>query len=240
MKAVIMAAGLGTRLRPLTDTTPKPMLLVAGRPILEYTFDALPDAIDEVVLVVGYLQDQIRAHFGETWRGRRVQYVSQAELCGSGAAVSLCRDALAAGGSPVPRFLVLNGDDLYAKPDLTALVAHDHAMLASRTAAPGRFGALEADADGRLVRIIQASRVEAGALINAGAYVTDDAFFGLPLVAISATEYGLPQTMVQLVASRPVAIVEARFWMPIGRPDELARAEQLLAARRDTIAHWLP
>ncbi len=64
MQCVILAAGKGTRLRPLTDNTPKPLVPVAGKPLIDHTIDALPSAIDELILVVGYLGDQLRAHFG--------------------------------------------------------------------------------------------------------------------------------------------------------------------------------
>src|SRR5688572_19932255 len=94
MQAVIMAAGLGTRLRPHTLTTPKPMLSVAGRPILEWTFASLPPEVDEVVLVVNYLKDKIVGHFGDSWQGRKISYVEQTELRGTGDALSRCRAIL--------------------------------------------------------------------------------------------------------------------------------------------------
>ncbi len=64
-------------MRPLTDTMPKPMVPLLGRPILEYTIDFLPSIIDEVIIVVGYRADAITAHFGESWKGRRIRYVTQ-------------------------------------------------------------------------------------------------------------------------------------------------------------------
>lgn len=75
MRAVILAAGEGKRMRPLTEKIPKPMLQVLGRPLLEHIFDSLPDAVDEVILGIGYLGGQIKAHFGSSFGGCKIRYV---------------------------------------------------------------------------------------------------------------------------------------------------------------------
>ena len=69
MQAVILAAGVGKRLKPLTDDLPKPMVRVNGRPILEYTLSILPKEIDEVILIVGYLKEKIIEYFGDSFKG---------------------------------------------------------------------------------------------------------------------------------------------------------------------------
>lgn len=221
-----MAAGLGTRLRPHTLETPKPMLLVAGRPILERTMAILPPEVDEVVLVVGYLKEKIAAHFGDRWDGRRIVYVEQTELKGTGHAVHLCRDVLA------DRFVVLNGDDLYAAEDVSAVALHDLAVLAKETDVSGRFGAFRTDDRGNMIDIIEGADVEPGGLVNAGLYALDRRFFGYPLVPIKGgAEFGLPQTLVSMAKDHPVAVVRASFWMPIGIPEDLAKASAVLEAR---------
>ena len=75
MQCVILAAGKGERMRPLTNDRPKPLVLVLGRPLLEHIIEALPAAIDEIILVVGYRGEQIQKHFGTEYGGRRVHYV---------------------------------------------------------------------------------------------------------------------------------------------------------------------
>ena len=65
MKAVILAAGEGVRMRPLTNNCPKPMIKILGKPILHHIIDALPDEVNEIILVVGYLGDQIENYFGK-------------------------------------------------------------------------------------------------------------------------------------------------------------------------------
>ncbi len=222
-QAVIMAAGLGTRLRPYTLDTPKPLLAVAGRPILEWNMEKLPAGIDEVVLVVGYLQEKIRAHFGPAWRGRKISYVEQRDLSGTGDALSLCRPYLD------ERFLVMNGDDLYAAPDIAALAGHRLAILAKACEVPGRYGAFRTDAVGRLIDIIEGGQVPAGGLVNAGLYALDRRFFDYPLVPIKdGKEFGLPQTLVSMAQDHPIAVVPASFWLPIGYPEDLAKAAEYL------------
>ena len=68
MKAIILAAGKGTRLRPLTETTPKPLLKIANKPILEYNLDALSGLITEALIVVGYKKEMIMEYFGTSYK----------------------------------------------------------------------------------------------------------------------------------------------------------------------------
>ena len=91
MQAVILAAGRGTRMGGLTDTVPKPLLLVAGKSLLAHKLDALPSEVHEVIFVIGYQGQMIREEFGSEYGGRRVQYVEQEELNGTMGAVSLAK-----------------------------------------------------------------------------------------------------------------------------------------------------
>src|SRR6266487_3045164 len=107
MDAIILAAGLGTRLRPHTLTIPKPLLPIRGRPILDWTLGALPPAVDRVLVVVNYLAEQIEA-FLRTQQGfAECRAVRQEQPRGTGDALRTCRAQLRS-----ERFLVLNGDDL--------------------------------------------------------------------------------------------------------------------------------
>src|SRR4051812_46765783 len=108
MDAIILAAGLGTRLRPHTLTTPKPMLPVRGRPILDWALGALPPAIDRVIVVVHYLADQVEAYLHSQTRFPEWATVLQEQPRGTGDAVRACRDKIRS-----DQLLVVNGDDLY-------------------------------------------------------------------------------------------------------------------------------
>src|SRR4051812_31198539 len=91
MDAIILAAGLGTRLRPHTLTTPKPLLPVRGRPILDWTLGALPPAIDRVIVVVNYLAEQIEQYLAQQKHFASWQIVRQEQPRGTGDALRSCR-----------------------------------------------------------------------------------------------------------------------------------------------------
>lgn len=220
MKAVIFAAGLGTRLRPLTDTTPKPMIEVGGKPILQHTIEALPEAVSEIVIVVGYLSQAICVRFEND---ARIRCVDQTELRGTYDALLRAKPFL-----DDERFLALNGDDLYTKEDLERLVAAEpFAMLAHRVPAPNPYSHLES-ADGHLTKIVPNKEVAGlGAHeVYVGACLLDARFFDLEPAALPSGEFGLPQTLAKHLDKNPVRLIESKFWMPVGTPEELEAARR--------------
>ncbi|MDP2587661.1 MAG: nucleotidyltransferase family protein [bacterium] len=232
MDAVILAAGLGTRLRPLTLERPKPMLIIAGKPIIEHSIKMLPPQIDRVVLVVNYLAEQIEQHVGQSFAGRSITYVHQEELGGSGAALSAAQYAL----RPGQKFLVLMGDDLYSGEDLQEMVRHTNAILVKEVAGPGRFGTVELDATGMVSAIREAGDGSPlpPYLINCGAYTLDHQYFLLPARLTPKREVGLPQTMTQLAhlsaskgGPKRITAVRAKEWNSIGTPEEFALVKAL-------------
>ncbi len=212
MQAVILAAGKGLRLRPFTDNHPKPLVPVAGKPLLHYTLEALPDCITEIIIVVGYLGEQIREAIGDNWHGRPVRYVEQPELKGTGDALCQARNLVE------NKFLALNGDDIYDKVDLTELTQHNYSILAQQGNQTSQFGLAES-ADGHLTSFDPSST-----LINSGAYFLNQDFFADPLATVSVhdhLEYSLPHTLVALAAKHPVMIVKAKHWLQVGTPEQL-------------------
>ncbi|WKZ29033.1 MAG: sugar phosphate nucleotidyltransferase [Patescibacteria group bacterium] len=220
MKAVIFAAGLGTRLRPLTDTIPKPMIEIGGKPILQHTIEALPETVSEIVIVVGYLSQAICMRFENT---ARVRCVDQTDLRGTYDALLRAKPFLDA-----EPFLALNGDDLYAREDLERLAAaKPFAMLAHRVPAPNPYSHLES-ADGFLKKIVPNKDVvglEAHE-VYVGACLLDARFFDLEPAALPNGEFGLPQTLAKHLDKNPVQLIESKFWMPVGTPDELEAARR--------------
>ncbi len=206
----------------LTEHTPKPMLPIRGIPKLVYTLRALPSEITEVIFVIGYLGDQIREYFGKSWGGKRIVYVEQENLDGTGGAICLVKDLVRG------KFLVINGDDLYLREDLDRLMDYDLAVLACEVEDATPFGVLQIDASGKLLSIVERPHDGTVKLVNTGAYMLSEYFFHYPLVSISDTEYGLPQTLVSMRSDFDIAVEQTKTWLPIGTPEALAEAERMI------------
>ena len=164
MKAMILAAGLGVRLRPLTDRTPKPLLPIAGRPLLVWNLLLLQrHGITDVLINLHHLGDQIVQAIGDGTRfGLRVAYSHEPELQGTGGGIRQAAPFLKDGP-----FLVLNGDTLSAC-DLTGLIAAHRAGKALATLAlredpeATRWGPVTVDAGSRILQINGKPPLQAG------------------------------------------------------------------------------
>lgn len=228
-----MCAGLGTRLRPLTNTVPKPLVPIHGKGSLERTLDILPPEITRVILVVGYLADVLKERIGNASKDRPVLYVTQDPLDGTGGCL---RQVKAQVPDLSDRFLVIYGDDLYAAQDLAALVVVPRAVLVL-----GRITEHEGDTkdawkltpDGRIAGLFRPAVGET-AFLNPGAYCLDHHWFETDPVLVpgKTTEWSLPHAIPQLIERGfDIKAIPATFWMPVGTPEELAAAEAAIAAR---------
>ena len=222
MQCIILAAGRGTRMKELTTNTPKPMVRIFGKPLLEHKMDMLPDCVDEIVLIIGYFGNQIKEYFGFEWKGRKISYVFQKNLNGTGGAIFEAKDCLR------QKFLVTMGDDLYGTEDLALLAKNDNALLAKISDIPFSSGVLRTDMDGNLLEIIEKTEIPELGMINTGAYALTSDIFDYEPVQISATELGLPQTIARMSKDRHVKIQLATSWLQVGRPEDLPKAEDFL------------
>jgi NDP-sugar pyrophosphorylase family protein len=222
MDAVIMAAGLGTRLRPHTLGTPKPLLPVCGRPILDWSLGALPASVDRVLVVVSYLAEQIEAYLRTQKHFADWQTVTQEQPRGTGDAFRCCRPHLRS-----EHFLVLNGDDLYGAADLEKLARCQAGLLVQGVDDPRRFGIAFLKPDGTLQRLAEKEVFEGRHLANTGAYLFPRAVFETgELKPSERGEYEITDYVSALAARVPVQVVEAGFWLPIGDVEAWQRAEK--------------
>jgi len=224
MQAVILAAGKGVRMQPLTYDVPKPMIKVAGKNLLEHKLDQLPADIDEVIIVVGYLGEQIINYFGAEFNSRKITYVKQPELSGTGKALWLARDFIKG------KFISLMGDDIYAREDMEKCLAHDWAMLAQVKQGPTRGGRIILRPDGHLQEIIEGEHNhEREHLMNIGLFVLQPEIFNYELVKIpNREEWGLPQTIVRAAQDFDVKIVPASFWLQLTDVNDVRNVEEIL------------
>ncbi len=232
-EAVVLAAGEGTRLRPLTRNRPKPMLPAANRPILEYVFDGLIDAgITRICTVVGYKHDRVQNHFGSTYRDIPIEYIHQDKQLGSGDAL------LQAGGAVDGAFLAVNGDQIVTPQiiaDVLDEVESDGDAIAKlavlKRESIGEYGVIELDGD-RVTSIIEKPRDDVSHLLNAGVYAFSDEIFDV-LEATDRTngELELPDAISALLESNQIirAVTTDGLWIDATYPwDLLALAREVL------------
>jgi bifunctional UDP-N-acetylglucosamine pyrophosphorylase/glucosamine-1-phosphate N-acetyltransferase len=222
MDAIILAAGLGTRLRPHTLSTPKPLLPIKGRPILDWSLGTLPAAVDRVLVVVHYLAEQIEAYLGRQQHFRHWEAVRQEVPRGTGDALRSCRERLRS-----DRFLVLNGDDLYGAADLAALARCPAGVLVHPVDEPRRFGIAFLKADGSLEKLVEKPDLDGRQLANTGAYVFPRTVFDTELQVSSRGEYEITDYVSALAREQAVAAVETKFWLPIGTLEVWQAAQQM-------------
>jgi UDP-N-acetylglucosamine diphosphorylase / glucose-1-phosphate thymidylyltransferase / UDP-N-acetylgalactosamine diphosphorylase / glucosamine-1-phosphate N-acetyltransferase / galactosamine-1-phosphate N-acetyltransferase len=224
MKAVILAAGEGKRLRPLTNKIPKPMVKVGGKPILEYTLTILPKEITEVVLVVGYRKEAIQDYFGDSFGGRKIIYVEQPEMKGTGDALLHAQPFL-----DHEPFLLLYADDLYHPEDIAACVKGDARILVKEHQRPERFGVCRIEEDGRVVEILEKRENPPSNLVNIGVYYLTSRIFEFPPTFSEVHgEYFFTEQLSAMAQEYPIYVERARFWHPIGYPEDLPGAEHFI------------
>lgn len=224
MKALIFAAGRGVRMQPLTDGTPKPMLRVAGKPLLEHIIASLPEEITELVIVVGYKGGAIRDYFGGEWQGRRITYLEQQEQLGTGHALMLAKELLA----PGEKFLVVYADDLRDKDSLVRGLAHEHAIFVKAMDKPLQFGTVVADESGRISDLEEKAEHPKSNLVVTGAYVLTTKIFDYPPSLEKNGEYYINSMLRGLMRDAAVYAAETAVWIPIGFPKDLEAAEEYI------------
>ena len=221
MEAVIMAAGLGTRLRPHTEKVPKPLLPVQGRPILDWIIAALPKNVDRLVVVVNYLAEQIEEYLGQQKHVTTWVTVRQEVPRGTGDAFRSCFPQLKGN-----KFLVMNADDLFAAADLEILCQHDAGLLVHPVTTPKQFGIAFRKPDGTLEKLVEKPDLEGTQLANVGVYLFPKEVKQLELQLSPRGEYEITDYVSQLAERGKVHVVPANFWLPIGTIEAWQNAQQ--------------
>ena len=228
MKAIILAAGKGTRFGELTKTTPKALIKVSGpgrsgKPIIEYTLEALPSRIKEVYLVIGHLGKKIKEYVDDNHKDLKIKYIELKNLTGTATAVFKAKKYLGK-----EKFLVLYGDDLYSKKELEKLILFPWAFGLAKTIPPSpKYLNLVLDSKKYIIQALYPTEKEmrTGILVSTGAYVMDSRIFKYKPVKLSNGEYGLPQTMLAAAKRIPIKGVVMKNWLQINSPEDIRRAK---------------
>jgi NDP-sugar pyrophosphorylase family protein len=237
MKAVILAGGEGTRLRPLTLSVPKPVVPVVDRPFLRHQIDLLARAgVREIIFSVAYHPEKVEAVFGDgNALGVKIRYAVEKTPLGTGGAVKNAESLLD------ERTVVLNGDIL-ADFDLASILARHEAQGAAASivltpvANPSAYGVVETDLDGRVLRFVEKpppDQIRANT-INAGVYVLETRVLELmpPGVKHSIERQFFPALLER--GDKVLGPVHEGYWIDIGTP------MKYLQVHRDILAGRFP
>lgn len=228
MKAIVLAGGLGTRMRPLTFAVPKTLLAVCEKPILQLIIEQLKDAgFDEIHVATGYLAELIRAFCGDGSRfGVRVEYLHESQPLGTAGPVSLLRDRVAR-----DEFILLMNGDIVTKLDFAAFLrfaqqrAHDLTVGYVHHKYQSPFGVLTIDEHEEITGIVEKPEVDyciSGGIYalkgTALAYVPDNQFFTVPDLIERLRANG-----------RSVSAYHIReFWRGVENPNHIVEAREAL------------
>lgn len=223
-EAIILAGGMGTRLKSVITDIPKPMAPVANRPFLEIILDNLKDqGVEHIVLAVGYKYEVIAEYFGNTYKDIEIDYAIEEEPLGTGGAVSFAMEKI-----KEDSFLMLNGDTLF-DVDLNKFCSfHEHhksdLSIALKTVSnQDRYGLVEIDSNNRVSKFLEKQFISEG-LINGGIYATSSSFIkslSLPM------KYSWEKEVLelQIKESRIYGYSTNSYFIDIGIPQDYSKAQ---------------
>lgn len=231
MKGVVLAAGKGERLRPLTDDRPKVMLKVANRPIIEYVLENLDPFVDEFVVVVRYEKEKLIRGLGDEFNGKPITYVDQLPGEGTAKAIESARELIDG-----EEFMVANGDIYFEMEGVKELLAAfrrekaDAALLVKEFDDLGHFGKVEVQ--GNLVSAVREKPGNVPGYANLGLYIfKPDVFEFLQKTEISERgEYEITDTINLMIrkGKRVAYAIYSGYWNDVGRPWNLLELNEYL------------
>ena len=225
MQAIILAAGEGKRMRPLTYTRPKVMLPIANKPILEHLIIELRKAgIRDVVLVIGYKGEVIRKYFGDGKKfGVNISYVSQSKQLGTA-------DALRCAAHLIEDdFIMLNGDNIIGHEDISKIIENEMAIGVVEVENPKDFGVVEVE-NGLIKNIIEKPENPTSNLVNAGIYhFNREILRFLEKTPLSKRgEYEITDTIRLAIKHIKFKAIKINNWIDVGYPWDLLKANEFL------------
>ena len=225
MRAILLAAGLGTRLRPLTDSTPKCLVPIKGKPLLDIWCEGLIGAGIEIVLVnLHYKSDVVKEHLATARYADSVVTVFEPTLLGTAGTLIKNRDFF--GGDDG---ILLHADN-YSEASISDLIeAHQHrpkrcdlTMLAFRTSTPETCGVLEIDAENVLLAMHEKSKQDHGNLANAAVYVLSK-----KLISELTDETDFSNQVIPRYFGKALVVETRETFIDIGNPESFAQAQKV-------------
>lgn len=227
MKAIILAAGSGVRMHPLTLHTPKSLLVIGGKTILEHIFESLTLDIDEVYIVIKYLGDHIRGFLKGKFLDKKIYFVEGSE---KGSAYSLL--AVKPFVEPEESFMIINGDDLPTKQEIQDCLRYTNCILVCQSDSPESCGIIQLNDNGTIRHIIEKpihslSRAAVGGVI----VVTGKILDYQPESSRLNGEFFVTSLLNQYIEDQPVYPVYTGACRQFSSPEDIKQIEDMLKKR---------
>jgi dTDP-glucose pyrophosphorylase len=224
MKAVILAAGKGTRMLPITMKKPKPLVKVAGKPFIEHLISNLKSAgYKDIGMVVGYKKEMIEEFIKSN--GFNCTLIEQKEQNGTGSAVKVCEEF--ADGED---FIVVSGDNLYSPADLKKVGEMKGNCVSVVKGDTAMYGAVVKD-NGYLKKIVEKPEEYVSSMINVGLYkFTPKVFEALSRIKLSPRgELELTDAINLLAKDEKVCVLELKdYWLDLARPEDIYKISEFI------------
>ena len=225
-QAIILCAGRGTRLAPLTDKIPKVLIEVNNKTLLEYKLENLQNIVEEVILIVGNKKEKIIEKIGNQYGNLKIKYCEQKEPLGSGHALLQAKDLIK------DEFIVLSGDDFYSKKDLENFAKEKFAIIGIEVEKPQTFGILEIDKENNLIKIEEKPQNPKSNLASIGVYAFNTSIFEKILEKSHRGEYEIIDYLNHLIEKgKKIKVLKTNSWMPINNFEELEKAKKIIISQ---------
>jgi bifunctional UDP-N-acetylglucosamine pyrophosphorylase/glucosamine-1-phosphate N-acetyltransferase len=208
MQTVILAAGKGIRVQPLSLTRPKPLLGFLGKSVLEHNLDQLVGLVKEVILVVGYKGEKIKEFFGRKYKNLKITYVFQKKQIGTGDAAKKALPYIK------DKFLLLNGDDFYEKADIKNCLKKLPSILVKKVKNSSSFGQILIKKN--IVKgLVEKPKKPVSKMVNTGLYFLDKSVFNFKIKKSERGEYEFTDYLKAFMKKRKLYWKLAKDWFPV-------------------------
>ncbi|MCD5385117.1 NTP transferase domain-containing protein [Candidatus Gracilibacteria bacterium] len=222
MKVIILAAGEGSRLRPFTNTIPKPLIKICGKSIIEYNLEHIYKYVNEIIIVIKYKGEFIKKTLGYNYKGVKISYVEQGEKKGTAAALIGIKTGF--------DVLIMNGDSIFEKEDLENIINHPgYGVLVKKVDNPEKYGIFKLDKSNNINQIIEKPKENIGNLANLGVYKFNEKIIEISekIKISNRGEYEITDAINEFVKKFPFKAIEIKGeFIDIGYPWDILTANK--------------